>query len=234
MKSELDLMGEESRLSAEFAKFRSKKEVTCGEIRERILDGRLAPGQKITIDAISAELGVSHIPIREAFTQLSAEGLVFYRSYSGVSVSPLNRAVALEVLLLIELFESAFAQRKDGEQIAVRLAPLLDRLAEPELPADRFQLVRDEFSCVLCDPDGGMEFSLSRLLHTRVVEHWRRVEALAGLCLSAARRALLVDEHFKFVDAMRAGNARESLDLRLAEIHRRREDIDAAMPAPRG
>ena len=47
-------------------------------VRDRILKGEYYIGEKIKETAISAELNVSRTPIREAFKQLSEEGLLDY------------------------------------------------------------------------------------------------------------------------------------------------------------
>ena len=45
-------------------------------LRNGIAAGRFAPGQRLVESELTAELGVSRGPLREALRQLSAEGLV--------------------------------------------------------------------------------------------------------------------------------------------------------------
>jgi DNA-binding GntR family transcriptional regulator len=45
-------------------------------IREAIVDGRLAPGQRLKEEELARELGISRTPVREALLMLQAEGLV--------------------------------------------------------------------------------------------------------------------------------------------------------------
>jgi DNA-binding GntR family transcriptional regulator len=45
-------------------------------IRDDILRGRLRPGQRIMVADVAKELGVSHIPVREAIRRLEAESLI--------------------------------------------------------------------------------------------------------------------------------------------------------------
>ena len=45
-------------------------------LREEILSGAIEPGTRLRQDDIAQKLGVSHIPVREAFRQLGSEGLV--------------------------------------------------------------------------------------------------------------------------------------------------------------
>jgi DNA-binding GntR family transcriptional regulator len=58
-------------------------------LKERILDQRYAPGQKLNIDALVRELSVSSTPIREALSRLSAEGLVHAAPFVGFTIAPL-------------------------------------------------------------------------------------------------------------------------------------------------
>jgi DNA-binding GntR family transcriptional regulator len=45
-------------------------------IREAIIDGRLAPGQRLKEEELARELGMSRTPVREALLRLQSEGLV--------------------------------------------------------------------------------------------------------------------------------------------------------------
>ena len=60
------------------------------ELRNRILTGALAPGARLDLDALSAELGASRTPIREALLELSYEGLVEVAPRSGITVIGLS------------------------------------------------------------------------------------------------------------------------------------------------
>jgi DNA-binding GntR family transcriptional regulator len=55
---------------------------------ERIATGKARPGDRLVIDQIAKELSVSLIPVREALTRLSAEGLVEYQLNRGFRVTP--------------------------------------------------------------------------------------------------------------------------------------------------
>jgi len=59
-------------------------------IRLRILNGDFAEGESLRQDALAAELGISRIPVREAFHQLEAEGLVTLLPHRGAVVAALS------------------------------------------------------------------------------------------------------------------------------------------------
>lgn len=56
------------------------------ELRDRILTGRLRPGDRLDLDQLTAEFGISRTPIREALLELSYEGLVAITPRSGMAV----------------------------------------------------------------------------------------------------------------------------------------------------
>jgi DNA-binding GntR family transcriptional regulator len=65
-------------------------EELAGEIRDMILAGRLAPGERIDQDAIAAEHGMSRLPVREALIALEHEGLVINTQRRGSYVRVLT------------------------------------------------------------------------------------------------------------------------------------------------
>src|ERR1700734_46113 len=60
------------------------------EIRRSVLTGNLHPGQSCSISELSAQLHVSHIPVREALRRLESEGLVLQPSGRGWQIAPIE------------------------------------------------------------------------------------------------------------------------------------------------
>jgi len=56
-------------------------------LAERIIAGTLEPGTKLRQDHIAEEFGASHVPVREAFRRLEAQGLVVSEPRRGVRVA---------------------------------------------------------------------------------------------------------------------------------------------------
>lgn len=63
----------------------------------RIVSGELPPGERLRQDHVAAEFGASHVPVREAFQRLEAQGLVVLEPRRGVRVAALDPAAVLEV-----------------------------------------------------------------------------------------------------------------------------------------
>jgi len=76
------------------------------ELRSRVLSRRHPPGEKISLHALAAELGVSRSPVHHALTRLVSEGLLTVQPRRGYYVTPVTaRAVAegYDVRLALEL-----------------------------------------------------------------------------------------------------------------------------------
>jgi DNA-binding GntR family transcriptional regulator len=58
----------------------------ANELRDRILTGRLRPGDRLDLEQLTAEFGISRTPVREALLELSYEGLVAITPRSGMAV----------------------------------------------------------------------------------------------------------------------------------------------------
>lgn len=59
-------------------------------IQSDIVDGILAPGQKLKVDYLKQEFGVGHSPIREALSRLVASGLVEVQDNKGFRVAMIS------------------------------------------------------------------------------------------------------------------------------------------------
>lgn len=68
----------------------SAVEETTDALRRRILDGELAPGQRLVEQALCAETGVARHTLRAALGRLAAEGLVRSEPNRGARVATLD------------------------------------------------------------------------------------------------------------------------------------------------
>lgn len=59
-------------------------------LRKRILNGTFRPGQPLMTQDLSADIGVSRTPIRDALRQLENDGLVVIRTRMGASVKTMD------------------------------------------------------------------------------------------------------------------------------------------------
>jgi DNA-binding GntR family transcriptional regulator len=97
-------------------------EAVAEALRERILAGAYAEGENLRQDALASELGVSRIPIREAFRQLEAEGLVTLHAHRGAVVSALSLEEIAELFDLRAILEPDLIRRAIPQMTEAELA----------------------------------------------------------------------------------------------------------------
>ncbi|MCA1489625.1 MULTISPECIES: GntR family transcriptional regulator [Sinorhizobium/Ensifer group] len=66
-------------------------------LAERIISGQLAPGERLRQDHVAEEFGASHVPVREAFRRLEAQGLAVSEPRRGVRVAAFDLKEVREV-----------------------------------------------------------------------------------------------------------------------------------------
>src|ERR1700754_1023243 len=95
-------------------------ELVTDAIRQRILSGELAPGEALRQEALADELGVSRVPIREAITRLTGEGLLTVVPHKGayvceLSIDEVEESFDIRLRLEPWLFSEAIARITDAE-----------------------------------------------------------------------------------------------------------------------
>ncbi|MBB4064463.1 GntR family transcriptional regulator [Gellertiella hungarica] len=66
-------------------------------LAERIIRGELMPGTRLRQDHVAEEFGASHVPVREAFRRLEAQGLAISEPRRGVRVASFDLSEVKEV-----------------------------------------------------------------------------------------------------------------------------------------
>ena len=74
-------------------------------LRDMIIEGRLAPGQRINEGQVGAQLGVSRTPLREAIKTLASEGLVEILPAKGAIVRKFTARDLADILEVIKSLE---------------------------------------------------------------------------------------------------------------------------------
>ncbi|MFE3544730.1 GntR family transcriptional regulator [Nocardia sp. NPDC059177] len=119
--------GKDGAVTSESAK-KSLRDQAYEELRDRIIDLRLSPGQRLVERDLATELAISRIPLREALQLLEREGLVVIVPRQGAIVAPFTVADVRDL----------FDVRESLEVLAARLAA--ERADAGDLAALRAQL----------------------------------------------------------------------------------------------
>ncbi|MGK3952410.1 GntR family transcriptional regulator [Microbacterium sp. I2] len=99
-----------------------------GSLLSRILTSDLGPGDRLTIDALARELGVSQTPVREALHRLDAEGIVVRNHLAGYRVAPKMTRDQFEQMVEVRLLLEPAAARRAAERMSPEDIALLSTL----------------------------------------------------------------------------------------------------------
>lgn len=193
------------------------REAIAAAIRDDVLDGRLAPGDRLPEPMLAERFGVSRVPVREALSQLQSEGFVHLERYKGATVSGASRTDALEVMQVrrgLEVFGARLAAERQGGEFAEQLRMVTESgtAAEQRQQHDAVPPLVMQFHALVAEASGNRELArtLDRTLRriawvfdrevaTRADGCWRDHTAIAGAILdgSPVQAGYLMDEHVR-------------------------------------
>jgi DNA-binding GntR family transcriptional regulator len=130
------------------------------ELRNQILLGGLEPGSRVDYVRLSASLGVSITPLREALRRLEADHLVIRNAHRDVVVAPLTREEAAELVTV----------RRELDLLAARLAA--GQMSPDELARARKLVARqDEEEALRYLQDAGLAVTVGGMLNINRAFH---------------------------------------------------------------
>lgn len=202
----------------------------AAHIRDGIISGRYAPGEKLWQDRLAKELNVSRIPVREALCTLASEGLVTLLPNRGAVVPELSEEDLEELYALGATLEGMAAKRavpKLTPEILHHMKALLGEMRDCRDDPDTWYALNRVFHSSLIDACGwprlvelvhGVRRNLGRYLciTTRTafeanVREWDRQHlALYRACVNrdAKEAAKIVERHWRWT----RGVVQEGLD----------------------
>lgn len=142
-------------------------------VRRAILEGRLRPGETLSISDLAADLGVSHSPVREALQRLSSQGLILLRPARTAVVAPLDLGELEEIYRLRELIEVDALGRAAGRLGDANIEVLerqFELLSAAATDSDAFWDAHNAFHTALMAP------VLTPRLERMITELWHAAE----------------------------------------------------------
>lgn len=115
-------------------------ETIADQLRDEILDGRLAAGTRLLETELAERFGVSRGPVRDALVELARQGLAEDLPRRGTFVSSLTEHDLEEVYVLRRAIEEAAVRLTIARVTEADLADMYARLAEAEAAYDREDL----------------------------------------------------------------------------------------------
>jgi DNA-binding GntR family transcriptional regulator len=111
------------------------EELAYRDIRRAIMEGRLAPGERIVTTTVAAAAGISRIPVMQALRRLESDGFVRITPHKDVVVTSLSAGEFRERFLMMAALE-ALCLREAREKITPELIGRL-RALQKEMAASR-------------------------------------------------------------------------------------------------
>jgi DNA-binding GntR family transcriptional regulator len=200
-------------------------EQAAAKLRTLIVRGDLSPGEPLLEVDISKALGISRTPLREAFKQLAAEGLVELRLNRGAVVAALRREE------LAELFEAV----SGIERCAAELAAIRMTTAD----AERLEALQDRIEGHHDRGELREYFEVNQQIHSAIVGFARNsvLKASHDALLARAERARFfalstdgrwdesVREHRQILAALKARDAARAGQLLGHHVRRTGEAV---------
>src|SRR5580698_11510907 len=123
-------------------------------LRQAVVDGSIAPGERLRSDALANELRVSRTPVREALRKLEAEGLVA-PSGSGLIVRALSEQDLTELFYVREALEGMAARLAAENATRSEIADIKELLEDMETvrrrgDVDALRGLTGEFHQLVC------------------------------------------------------------------------------------
>lgn len=172
-------------------------------LREAIILGHLAPGERIVEAEIARQMTISRAPIREAIRQLERDGLVEYRPRRGayvVKLSPDEVRDVYDIRALLEGHAARLAAQRITPEGLAELARLLDdmRAAARQDDLTRLIAVDVDFHAVICHTSGS----------PRLEQFWNSLHPhgwtlLSGVKVTEYTLTEIADRHEPILEALR-------------------------------
>jgi len=148
-------------------------------LRGEILDGTLAPGERLRQEDIALRFGASRQPVRDALRLLEGDGLVTMVANSGAWVSRLSEAECFEAYQVRERLEPLLISQSIPNLNSSQLSRLSELVTEIEQATDLEQFLRLDREFHLLSYAGANEGMLKEFVERiwNTTQHYRRAFA---------------------------------------------------------
>ncbi len=126
------------------SKRQTLEELAYRDIRRAIVQGRLAPGQRIVASTLATAAGISRIPVMQALRRLESDGFVRINPHKDVVVTSLSPGDFRERFLLMAALESLCLREGAGRvtpPVLARLRGLHKAMATAKVAGDAARAV---------------------------------------------------------------------------------------------
>ncbi len=194
-------------------------------LESEILKGELERGETLSENKISARLGVSRTPVREALQRLEQEGLVKTEPGKGAVVLGISQGDLLdiyEIRIRIEGLAARYAARNITDEQAKEMLDLVE-LQEFYAMKNDSQNLRDidsKFHSMI------YKFCTSRILTDTLTSLHHRIERFRRMSVEMGGRGnLSVEEHREIAEALASHDEDKAESLLIEHIKNARDKL---------
>lgn len=214
----------------------SLSQVTYNLLREKIISRELAPGQRLDLELIKNQLGISRTPLKDALKQLEIEGLITILPRSGTFVTdpdPAEIADSFDLRRILEIYAVELVVHRASNQALQELQALVEELGRLMTGADPVRIYADYLSLDHCFHQKLVSLAGSPRLsqaHDRENMH----SQMARIRYRSAARDLETPqaEHEQLLAALQARQAEQARQTIAAHLDRAKCALLADMGVP--
>ena len=185
-------------------------------VREAIVVGGYAPGERLTEERLAADFGVSRSPVREALRSLASEGFVRTGHYAGTFVAELGEHEVEDLLEIRRAIESLAARRAAERRTDEQLDAMADTIEDA-----RKALVDEDFGALVALNSRFHTALAAASGNTILMPLLEQLRAKIAWVYAADVRARAHDsweEHADLLDAVRAGEGDRAAAVALDHV----------------
>ncbi len=188
-------------------------------LRESIVAGTFAPGERLRQEALATAIGVSRIPVRSALLQLEAEGFVNFHPRRGAVVRSLSLEQLREIYELRELLEPHALRKSMKTMTESRLAQLREVASklDAEHEGSEFLERRIQFYRSLYDHENNPQLM-------KMIEDLRGSIGRYLLGWRVAQKHNHI--HAELVEAVASGDVRKAVKMLSSHLEQVREGLE--------
>lgn len=182
----------------------------ASHLRNAVLSGELSPGERLTEQTLSEDLGLSRGTIRAALQRLAAEGLITQKIYSNWEVMALTSKDAKDLFML-----RAGLEGLAGEHVATNITD-----PQRKVLKDAYEALLDASSSGDPSKLADADFKLHRTIvhmtgNIRLLAHYAMVEMQLRVYIRSTNilmesPQLVATSHLGIVNAILDGDAKEA------------------------
>ena len=206
-------------------------------IRELILSMTIKPGQSVTENALSDQLGIGRTPVREALARLESEGLIYSKN-GRKTVHSLTMDEIREIFDIKYALEGAMAKwaaERGSKEDKKRLGVIMTDMTKLAKSRPENEAEREHYLDSWINTDKALHEVIFKMAGspkaTRIIEklniQWHRtrisIYAIEGRILRSSR------EHEEFVNYIIEGNAEKAESSMKIHLQRLKNEIENVM-----